>query len=157
MPSQDCTCSYTMIPRFFNHCQIHIVTSNMDDMISQIPHRSRGGTKSLIFHVTFANINHIIVGVSPYSCSVEAKKLQDPQGIVSLNVITSISNHSHTLLFGDPEGSPSKIANKVYYVKSMAIIISYLLWHRSNKNGDGLQCLAILSWQALQQYVTLLF
>ena len=83
----------------------------------------------------------VTVGVSPYGCSVEAKKLRDPQGISSSNVIVSITDHSHTFLFRDPEGSPLKIAIKVYYVKSMGIksddtvllsehiIISYRLWH----------------------------
>ena len=58
----------------------------------------------------------IIMGMSPYVCSVEAKKLWGPRGISSSNVIVSIANHSHTFLFGDPEGSPLKIAIKIYYI-----------------------------------------
>ena len=46
---------------------------------------------------------------------VGIKKLRDPQGISSLNIIVSIADHSHTVLLGDPEGSPSKIAIKVHY------------------------------------------
>ena len=76
---------------------------------------------------------HIIVGVSPYDCCAEAKELRDPQGISSSNIIVLITDHSHTFLFGDPEGSPSKIVIKVYHVKSMSssehMIISFLLWH----------------------------
>ena len=64
---------------------------------------------------------HIIVGVSPYGCSVEAKKQWDPQGISSSNIMVLITDHSHTFLFADPEGSLSKIAIKAYYVKPMGI------------------------------------
>ena len=39
---------------------------------------------------------HVIVGVSPYSYCVEAKKLRDPQGISSSNIIL-IADHSHTI------------------------------------------------------------
>ena len=64
---------------------------------------------------------HVMMGTSQYGCSVEAKKLQDSQGISGSNVIISIADHGHTFLFGDPEGSPSKITIKVYYEKSMGI------------------------------------
>ena len=51
------------------------------------------------------------------------KKLWYRQSISNSNFIDSITAHSHTfnLLLWDPEGSPSKIAIKVYYEKSMGI------------------------------------
>ena len=57
----------------------------------------RGGTKSLMFHVTFVHINVRHCGCIPYSCRVEGKKLQDPQEISGSNV--SIADHSHTVAF----------------------------------------------------------
>ena len=61
-----------------------------------------GGTKSLIFHVTFAHTNprhripiRVIGGVSLYSCCVETKKWRDPQGISSSNAVVFIANHIH--------------------------------------------------------------
>ena len=66
---------------------------------------------------------HIIVGMSPYRCCAEAKKLWDPQGISSSNVmhVVSITDYSHTFSVWGSRGITSKIAEHV--------IILYLLWH----------------------------
>ena len=36
------------------------------------------------------------MGMSPYSCCVEAERLRDPQGISRSNIIVLIADHSHT-------------------------------------------------------------
>ena len=63
----------------------------------------------------------VIVGMSPYSCCVEAKKLRDPRGISSSNDVVSITDYDHTILLGNPKGSPSKIVIEAHYVKYMGI------------------------------------
>ena len=107
--------------------------------------RSRGGTKSSIFYMymTFVHTNCNVYhrGCVPiYYCCVEAKKLWDPRGISSSNVIVSIADHSYIIIAW---GSRAKTAIKsllckVYGDKSddtgflpEHVIISYLLWTRS--------------------------
>ena len=59
----------------------------------------------------------VIMGVSPYGCCVETKKLWDPQGISSSNVIVLIADHSHTSFAWKSQGITLEIAIKVHYIK----------------------------------------
>ena len=59
---------------------------------------------------------HVTVGVSPYSCCVEANKIAGPQEISSLNILVSIADHSHTILAWGSQGITLKIAVKIHYV-----------------------------------------
>ena len=82
----------------------------------------------------------IIVGVSPYGCSVETKKWWDPQGISSSNIIVSITDHSHAVFVWGSRGITlenhhQSLPCKVYGDKnddtallSEHVVISYLLW-----------------------------
>ena len=81
----------------------------------------------------------IIVGVSPYSCSVEAKKRWDPQGISSSTIMVLITDHSHTFFVCGSRGITvenhhQSLLCKAYGDKSddtallsEHVIISYLL------------------------------
>ena len=83
----------------------------------------REGTKSLIFHVMFMHSSARHCGHVPitFAIMVEARKLWDPQGICTSNVIVSITDHTTVVLLGDPERSPSKIIIEVHYVKYVEI------------------------------------
>ena len=65
----------------------------------------------------------VIVGVSPYGCCVEAKKLWDPQGISSSNVRVSIADHSHTVLAWGSRG-----ISKDHRQKSPSKFTMYSIW-----------------------------
>ena len=73
----------------------------------------RGGTKSLIFHVTCTHTNACHCGCIPHTVTV--LKLKN-RGIPNLNSVVSITDHGH-VLFGDSEGSPSKITAEVLLCK----------------------------------------
>ena len=91
----------------------------------------------------------VIVGVSPYGSCAEAKKLRDPPGIPTSNVIVLITDHSHILFVQGSQGITLEnrhwsLLYKIYGDKSAGtaflfehVIISYLL------------CLAIVAVQAL--------
>ena len=57
----------------------------------------------------------VVMGVSPFGSCVEVKKLRDPQGISSSNVIVSIADHSHD----HPRKSPSTFTVKYMEIKVM--------------------------------------
>ena len=64
----------------------------------------------------------VILGVSPYSCCVEAKNLRDSQGISSLNVIVLIADHSHTVFAWGSGGITFENRHRSsLYVKYMGI------------------------------------
>ena len=74
----------------------------------------------------------VIVGVSPYRCCVEAKKLRDPQGISSSSIVVLIAGHIHIGLDWRSRGVilEIKVAIEVYYVKSIEIKVmtQYFNW-----------------------------
>ena len=103
----------------------------------------RGGTKSSIFHMTFSCIPmRVIVGVSPYCCCAKAKKLRDHPGISSSNIIASIADHSHIIVFvrGSQRTTCENLPSKNLLCKVCGdnsddtaflfehVIISYILW-----------------------------
>ena len=56
--------------------------------------------ESSIFSISFfipahVNTHHTISGSDPYSCFVEAKKLQDHQVFASLSSVDLITSHNH--------------------------------------------------------------
>ena len=85
--------------------------------------RCRGGTKSLIFHVTCVHTNACHHGCPSYSHCVEAKTSRDPQGIPSLNSVVLIADHGHIhsvpgILRDHPQKSPLKFCYNIIGIKS---------------------------------------
>ena len=75
----------------------------------------RGGTKPLIFHVTFCIPMCVIKVMTLYRCCVEAWELGSlAQALQFWLLVTSTP-----VWYRDPWGSPMKTTSNVYYVKSM--------------------------------------
>ena len=82
----------------------------------------RGGTISLIFHLTFMHTNAHYCGACPHTVAVlKLKTIWNPQGISSLNIIVSVANHSHTLFVGGFQAITLENLHHSFLCKSMGI------------------------------------